>query len=602
MILVPEVKSISYSDGFYSVPPRITINMTDHLMLHRALLDDVCHGSCVSGETSDLTISLDPKIDKPSGYRIEIGSEKIHLFGNDRQGVIHGLSTLKQLLSESRIACGQIVDHPDLSIRGFMLDISRDMIPTLDTLKDIVRLMWRVKMNHLELYIEGFALELPGFPDLPYDHPLTMIDFDELASFADIYGIDLVPNINTFGHMTEWLKQDQYRHLAECETGYFAFGYPFPPSTLNPSDPESARLVQRIITPLLEVSRSTLFHLNADEPFELSQGKSREQCERLGLGRVYLDFLQPLFSRVQANGKRPIIWGDVLANHPEVLESFPTSVIVTDWGYDDDHDFFTPAKRYHDHGIPFLLAPGTSSWNSFASRRHDMVQSTIHAVQAAKMYGGLGILTTDWGDFSHPQPFIVSIHGLVYAGACSWTLCQGQADFSEWIDRYGFIGFRGSGVAALLAELAGYSLLEPTHMSNQTFLFASWMYVDDDPIHPLGMKALLWKEALSRHPIMMPCSTQIQALIDKTRSALQGKQSLIYEEIGHVLDFMELALCLNEMVNQKLDRRQRSLKLIERLLDQFDRRWLERNKPHGLAKAKVRLQVLTAFLQNPDLL
>jgi hypothetical protein len=602
MILVPEVKSITYSDGFFPVPSQISVNMTDHLTLHPLLLDEVCHGCYWTGETSDLTISLDPKIDKPSGYRIEINPDKIFLFGKDRLGVIHGLSTLKQLLSESRIACGEIVDHPDLSIRGFMLDISRDMIPSLDTLKNLVRLMWRVKMNHLELYIEGFALELPGFPDLPYDHPLTMIDFDELASFADIYGIDLVPNINTFGHMTEWLKQDQYRHLAESESGYLAFGYPFPPSTLNPSDSESSQLVQKIITPLLEQSRSNLFHLNADEPFELSQGKSRVLCEQKGLGRVYLDFLQPLFSRVEASGKQPIIWGDVLANHPEVLEEFPTSVIVTDWGYDDDHDFFTPAKRYRDHGIPFLLAPGTSSWNSFASRRHDMVQSTIHAIQAAQMYGGLGILTTDWGDFSHPQPFIVSIHGLVFAGACSWSLCQEDADFSEWIDRFGIIGFNGSGIAVILADLAGYSLMEPKHMANQTLLFASWMYVDDDPTHPLEMKAILWKEAVSRHPILPSCTTRIQALIDKTRIAIQGKQSLIYEEVGHVLDFMELALCLNEMVNQNLDRRQKALHLIGHLLDEFDRRWLERNKPHGLAKAKVRLQVLTAFLQNPDLL
>ncbi|MDD3113465.1 MAG: family 20 glycosylhydrolase [Candidatus Izemoplasmatales bacterium] len=602
MMILPKPRKIIPTDGAFLVPSLWKIALIENDNLSNVVLDILFDWQKASLSEANLILGISRTILPIEGYRLSISPTKIIVEGADRLGVLHGLATLKQLDCHPTIDCQIIFDDPELPVRGFLLDISRDMIPTLRSLKQLVRWLWLCKMNHLELYVEGFSLELPLFPDLNVDHPLTMAEYLELEKYAEVFGVDLVPNMNTLGHMTEWLKLDKYRHLAECESGYLLFGYPFPPSTLNPTDPESSRLVKQMITPLVEKSKSGFFHLNADEPFELSQGKSKAVCEKKGLGCVYLDFLLPLFDWVQAHGKQPIIWGDVLANHPEVLSRFPQSVIVTDWGYDYDHDFETPVARYQAHHIPFLTAPGTSSWNSFASRRHDMLLSTVHAVKAAKNHDGLGILMTDWGDFSHPQPFIVSLHGLVFAAACSWRECDETNDFSDWMDQYIFIEEEKKGIAEILKNLANYSLLEPVLMSNQTLLFASWMYVDNDPTHPLALKAQVWKDALTKHPLYPPYSTQIQTLITDTRAQLSGRSSLVSKEINAVLNLMELSLILNEMVNQAIDRREQANTLIQELLLDSDTLWLHRNKPHGLAKATYRLKVLSEFLQNRDLI
>lgn len=602
MKILPNVRKIVTMEGAFLIPSKWRVRQEDTTTLSPIVLNTLFSWQSEQGLEADLTLRFSSQKLPKEGYLLTILPNKILLEGADQDGLLHGLATLKQLSFHSSIPSMTILDDPELPVRGFLLDISRDQIPTLDSLKELVRLMWLIKLNHLELYVEGFSLELPQFSDLPVDHPLTLAEYSELEAYASQFGIDLVPNMNTFGHMTEWLKLDKYRQLAECESGYRLFGYPFPPSTLNPTDPASTLLVKNMLAPLLETSNSGFFHLNADEPFELSQGKSKELCEEKGLGSVYLDFLLPLFTWVQSQGKQPIIWGDVLANHPEILRRFPKSVIVTDWGYDHDHDFETPAKRFESERIPFLCAPGTSSWNSFASRRFDMLESTVHAVKAAKNHGGLGILMTDWGDFSHPQPFIVSLHGLVFGAACSWRECDKSQDFSKWMDQHVFHEDGRYGVGEILRDLANYSHIEPVKISNQTLLFASWMYVDNDPSHPLPLKAEIWKEALSRHPIMPPFSTNIQTLITKTRTRIAGVSSWIMKEIEHVLNLMELSLCLNEMVNQSIDHRLKATTLIQQLLTDFDKLWLHRNKPHGLQKSKYRLEVLAAFLQNPDLI
>ena len=51
----------------------------------------------------------------------------------------------------------EIDDYPDLKLRGVMLDISRSKVPTLSTLKKLVDKFATLKLNHLELYVEGFS-------------------------------------------------------------------------------------------------------------------------------------------------------------------------------------------------------------------------------------------------------------------------------------------------------------------------------------------------------------------------------------------------------------------------------------------------------------
>ena len=48
----------------------------------------------------------------------------------------------------------RILDYPDFPNRGFMLDVSRDKVPQLETLFWLVDLMASFKMNQLQLYME----------------------------------------------------------------------------------------------------------------------------------------------------------------------------------------------------------------------------------------------------------------------------------------------------------------------------------------------------------------------------------------------------------------------------------------------------------------
>ena len=51
------------------------------------------------------------------------------------------------------------------------------------------------------------------------------------------------------------------------------------------------------------------------------------------------------------------------------LHDLPTDVIACEWGYEDTHPFAARCERLADIGIPFMVCPGTSSWNSWTHGR-----------------------------------------------------------------------------------------------------------------------------------------------------------------------------------------------------------------------------------------
>ncbi|TVQ04067.1 MAG: hypothetical protein EA359_07710 [Balneolaceae bacterium] len=102
-----------------------------------------------------------------------------------------------------------------------MLDISRDKIPTMETLYEIVDMLSMLRYNHLQLYVEGFSFGYPSFRDL-WEHtetPVTGEEMQELERYAAERMIELVPNQNMLGHMGAWLATDRFAHHGKKPTG-----------------------------------------------------------------------------------------------------------------------------------------------------------------------------------------------------------------------------------------------------------------------------------------------------------------------------------------------------------------------------------------------
>ena len=89
------------------------------------------------------------------GYRLSLvsGAANATIDAPTIRGAANGLRTLAQLLAsgDDELPSQVIEDVPTWGVRGVMLDVSRDRIPTMREFGSIIRTLSSLKINHLQL-------------------------------------------------------------------------------------------------------------------------------------------------------------------------------------------------------------------------------------------------------------------------------------------------------------------------------------------------------------------------------------------------------------------------------------------------------------------
>lgn len=405
------------------------------------------------------------------GYRLMIGEDGISVASAGARGRFYALVTLGQLLIQHDVLpCCEIEDAPALAMRGYMLDISRGRVPTMETLFRTADLLAAFKYNQFQLYMEGFSFDYPSFPQCTQGRtPVTGEEIERLKEYCAERCIELVPNQNCLGHMAPWLSRPEFRHLAEKEEGIEVMGRSFPPTTLNAADPDSLKLVERMMDDLLVHFDSPWFNVGMDEAYELGRGKNAEFAEREGADRLFLQYAEKLHALAAARGKRMMMWADAVASSGLLLERLPEDILLLEWGYEAEHPYRQRAERLAGAGREFCVCPGTSSWSSFTGITDNMLKNVRIAAETAYCYGAKGLLMTDWGDMGHLQAPPVSWAGLIYAGALSWNE-QGkivEEELARALDRFVFYE-KGGSMGSFCLDAGRYYHREEFQMACRT--------------------------------------------------------------------------------------------------------------------------------------
>ena len=542
-----------------------------------------------------LMIEKSDDITNYEGYKLKIEKEVITIIAKQPNGAFYGLLTLRDILNSDNQLCLEIEDYPDLAVRGVMLDISRSKVPTLDTLKKLVVMFATLRYNHLELYIEGFSFEYQSFKHLLSDNNyLCLQDYLELEKFAQEYYIDFVPNQNGFGHMSDWLAQDEYKKLAECEDGFDIWGSHRAPSTLDPTNEESVNLVKKMYSDMLPYTSSRYFNMNFDEPYELGHGKSFKKTQTSSIEDVYIDYFTILADDVRKYNKIPMLWGDVLVKHPEKITKLPKDVIFIDWGYNKDYPFEKHAKMLFENNVNYILAPGTSSWSTITSRMLDMSLTIIHSAKAAKKYNGLGILVTDWGDIGHLQYLPVSYLGFIFGGLLAWGSC-------ELDDAIGYLKkmLKDDALCEAILELAQYHLLEGDYRDYGSRLFSAILWAEHarNQLNPIEFyQTRIFSNLVEEKncQLLEISFNKAQFLLEKANCSLETS------ELKNSLKLLKVLLSINRkftnIKNNIPTSFDNEIKILQEYLIEHKYLWYIRNNPNGYEKSTNRIQWLIEIL------
>jgi len=549
-------------------------------------------GTAAPGDEIGLLITLNETLDRVQNYRLTVGEHGICIEAHDLAAAFYGVQTLIQLLQQfgAHLPVLEIDDWPDLPVRGVLLDISRDKVPTMETLYGLVDLLASWKINQLQLYTEHtFAYR--NHPQVwANSSPMTAEQILALDAYCRERYVDLVPNQNCFGHMHRWFKHQRYIPLAESPGG---FTDPWgnkrnTPFSLDPTNPASLKLVRELFAELLPNFTSTLVNVNCDETFDLGQGHSKALCEEKGTGRVYLDFLLEIYRYIESRGLTMQYWGDIVGHYPELLADLPQDAIALEWGYEADHPFDKKTEAFADAGISFYVCPGTSSWRSLGGRTDNCVENIRSAVKSGLKHGAIGILITDWGDLGHWQQLPISYLGWAYGAALGWGYERNaDLDLQAALDRFAFHDQAGV-MGKLLYDLGNTYQQPGVVIPNSSVLFLAYTI----PLDISGISSLpgLYAETIIK---AQQSPNKIRATIeyiDESISALgrarmtRSDADLIKEEVQLTADMLKHgAKRLLSTIDRSGIRKEDLLDEFRIITATYRRLWLARNRPGGLS-------------------
>lgn len=528
----------------------------------------------------------------PQSYRLSITPGGVSIDCGDDAGAFYGRMTLRQIarLCPDALPCGQIEDSPDIPIRGVMLDISRDKVPTLDTLFMLIDMLAEWKVNHLQLYMEHTFAYHNHRDVWAAASPMTPGEVRAVESYCRERFIELAPNQNTFGHFERWLKHPRYRPLAECPDGFQRpDGSWREATTLDPTQPGSLELVAELLAELLPNFASRRLHIGCDETWELGKGRSRHEVERVGLARVYFDYLRKLKDLALGHGRTPLYWGDMVWNHFEKqFDLIDREMVHVDWGYYRLYPYRPHGEKLARAGVPFWFAPGTSTWATLTGCNEAGIGSNRSAVQAGCEFGALGVLNTDWGDGGHWQTLPVSFIGFAAGAAMAWN----EAGNSDETIRAALDPHVFRDAAGVMGR-AAYDLAD------------TWLKVEENSTSSHQLDEILRGGFSHTLPAKMTLATvsATEAHLEDAMARMRRSRmdrpdaALIVDEFTHNAR-MALAACrMARLILTKDTGAAARAGLspdFERILSEHNRVWLARNRPGGLSDSRRLFEVRLA--------
>jgi hexosaminidase len=251
------------------------------------------------------SVGIEPELG-PEAYLLGIEPNGITIRAGDIAGAAYAAQTLRQLLPDEawraaplpgprewQLPCAEIADKPALSWRGAHIDVARHFVTKRELLA-LIDALAALKLNRLHLHLtddQGWRIESRLHPrlheigshrartrislneeepkvyeEIPHGGYYTLADLAEIAAYAGLRGMALVPEIDLPGHCTALLAAMPELGSGPAPDGGYEVcpDWGIFPYLLAPL-PESMGVLRDVFGELLAATGSRFVHIGGDE-------------------------------------------------------------------------------------------------------------------------------------------------------------------------------------------------------------------------------------------------------------------------------------------------------------------------------------------------
>jgi Glycosyl hydrolase family 20, catalytic domain len=285
-------------------------------------------------------------------------------------------------------------------LRGIMIDAAR-LTERPEYYRRVIDFCRDWKLNAILFRLtddQGSAFRFESHPELvTHDHALTASQARDLAEYGQKRGVQLIPEIESFGHTSYITAVPKYQHLADTP-----LNKPTEFVGISPVHPHSLSLMRDLYREVSQAFPSQYLHAGCDEVNWGGSDLSQKALEKKSRAEIWADYLNGLDSTAHQLGKELIVWGDFVAHkEPEILRHLDKRVIVMDWQYyvTEPQPLLDTAKQVASAGLRVIGAPAliTCQWGPRPGAQSlANVDAFAHAYSSENDSRFLGVIVANW--------------------------------------------------------------------------------------------------------------------------------------------------------------------------------------------------------------
>ena len=389
-----------------------------------ALWKGFCHqsGFLVMEEIDDICFRAGPigipEVPEGKEFAVQVTEQGIAVAAKDYSGLARGLMVLMMRIEavdltegceQFRIETCQLESNYSMKTRMIHFCVFPETTPAF--LKKCIRLAGAMQYTHVVLEFWGM-LQFDCLKELAWENAYSKEFARSLVKEIKAMGMQAIPMFNHMGHAAA-ARVSSGKHVVLDQNPRLA--------TLFAPDGWSWNIGAEPVKALMEAIRQELyevfddpeyFHLGCDEIFSYDETEASMSLVE--------NYLRELTRTVIREGKRPIVWGDMML-HPEIcgvekpyycgcnmpekaaklLKALAPETVIGDWQYDVKEAPIKTSVYLKEQGFDVL---GTSCLIPKNAEAH---------MKTVKDHDLMGVMVTTWHTLAQQMPHIVA-NALLY--------------------------------------------------------------------------------------------------------------------------------------------------------------------------------------------
>ena len=301
-----------------------------------------------------------------NGFKLRIQEDQAEICASDLRGFVYGAETIVKLLYSGTLPVCRVDDAPRMAFRGVHLYLpAREEIPFFYRLVEHILspmgyncifmefsggMVFESHPEINEAYMhaveQGNSGAWPRFPhsEVAGGKVLTKEEVAELVSFAGGFGIDVIPEVQSLGHVqyltvahpeiaeiedTEANKDTEVDTRSEDERPKKFYHHCY-----CPSNPKSYEILFDILDEIIEVVKPKKYvHMGHDEVYEIGVCPV---CRKSAPAKLLADDINRIHNHLQQKGLTMMMWADMLQPVTKyetsgAIDLIPKDIIMLDF-------------------------------------------------------------------------------------------------------------------------------------------------------------------------------------------------------------------------------------------------------------------------------